>query len=140
MSQKKLRRFEEQISTHIKSAYNLARWLTRSRKYAVQTQKNIAEMLPNWPEYVVTTSESNEVRERLKVRYVPRPQDDPNRPRLRKAPAAVAPGEDSDEKPTLNAGTWSIRGMGLVSVSFWLFENSGDILRAGGLTNMGRYS
>jgi RNA polymerase sigma-70 factor (ECF subfamily) len=29
-SQEKLRRFEEQISPHFKSAYNLARWLTRS--------------------------------------------------------------------------------------------------------------
>ena len=67
----------------------------------VQTQKNIAEMLPNRPEYVVTTSEFNEVRARLKARYVPRPQDDPNRPRLRKSPSAVAPGEDSDERPTL---------------------------------------
>jgi predicted Zn-dependent protease len=67
----------------------------------VQTQKNIAGMLPSRPEYVVTTSEFNEVRARVKARYVPRPQDDPNRPRLRKAPAAVAPGEDSDEKPTL---------------------------------------
>jgi len=67
----------------------------------VQTQKNIAEMLPNRPEYVVTTSEFNEVRERVKARYVPRPQADPNRPRLRKSPSAVTPGEDSDERPTL---------------------------------------
>ncbi len=67
----------------------------------VQTQKNIAEMLPSRPEYVVTTSEFNEVRARVSARYVPRSQDDPNRPRLRKAPSAVAPGEDSDEKPTL---------------------------------------
>jgi RNA polymerase sigma factor (sigma-70 family) len=28
--QQKLRRFEEQISPHLKSAYNLAKWLTRS--------------------------------------------------------------------------------------------------------------
>lgn len=28
--QEKLRRFEEQISPHLKSAYNLAKWLTRS--------------------------------------------------------------------------------------------------------------
>jgi predicted Zn-dependent protease len=67
----------------------------------IRTQKNIAEMLPNRPEYVVTTSEFNEVRERLKGRYVRKPQDDPNRPRLRKAPSAAAPGEDPDEKPTL---------------------------------------
>jgi predicted Zn-dependent protease len=67
----------------------------------VQTQKNIAEMLPNRPEYVVTTSEFNDVRARLKARDVRRPQDDPNRPRLRKAPSAAAPGEDADERPTL---------------------------------------
>jgi predicted Zn-dependent protease len=72
----------------------------------VQTQKNIAEMLPSRPEYVVTTSEFNEVRERVKARYVPRPQDDPNRPRLRKAPSAVAPGEDPDDRPTLKRRDW----------------------------------
>jgi beta-barrel assembly-enhancing protease len=72
----------------------------------VNAQKNIAEMLPNRPEFVVTTSEFNEVRERVKSSYVPRRGDDPNRPRLRKAPSAVEPGQDapaqdSDEKPTL---------------------------------------
>jgi len=67
----------------------------------VQTQKNIAEMLPNRPEYVVTTSEFNDVRARLKARDVRKPQDDPNRPRLRKSPSAAAPGEDADERPTL---------------------------------------
>jgi predicted Zn-dependent protease len=72
----------------------------------VQTQKNIAEMLPNRPEYVVTTSEFNEVRARVKARQAPRPQDDPNRPRLRKSPATVAPGEDSDERPTLKRRDW----------------------------------
>jgi RNA polymerase sigma-70 factor (ECF subfamily) len=33
-SQEKLRRFEEQISPNLKSAYNLARWLTRSHEDA----------------------------------------------------------------------------------------------------------
>ena len=33
-SQEKLRRFEEQISPHLKSAYNLARWLTRRHEDA----------------------------------------------------------------------------------------------------------
>ena len=33
-SQEKLSRFEEQISPHFKSAYNLARWLTRSHEDA----------------------------------------------------------------------------------------------------------
>ena len=31
-SQEKLHRFEEEISPHLKSAYNLARWLTRSHE------------------------------------------------------------------------------------------------------------
>jgi RNA polymerase sigma factor (sigma-70 family) len=33
-SQEKLRRFEEQISPHLKSAYNLAKWLTRRHEDA----------------------------------------------------------------------------------------------------------
>jgi RNA polymerase sigma factor (sigma-70 family) len=33
-SQEKLRRFEEQISPHLKSAYNLAKWLARSHEDA----------------------------------------------------------------------------------------------------------
>jgi predicted Zn-dependent protease len=72
----------------------------------VQTQKNIAEMLPSRPEYVVTTSEFNEVRDRVKSRYVRREKEDPNRPRLRKSPAAAAPAEESDEKPTLKRRDW----------------------------------
>jgi len=66
----------------------------------LKTQKNIAQMLPSRPEFVVTTSEFNEVREKLMSRYVRRKGDDPNRPRLRKTPSA-APADDSDEKPTL---------------------------------------
>src|SRR5579862_990032 len=34
MSQEKVRRFEEQVSPHLKSAYNLAKWLTRSHEDA----------------------------------------------------------------------------------------------------------
>jgi predicted Zn-dependent protease len=69
-----------------------------------KTQKNIDEMLPARTEFVVTTSEFNEVRERLKSRYVrPTKDGDPNRPRLRRAPAAAQPAEDEDAdgKPTL---------------------------------------
>jgi len=66
-----------------------------------QTQKNIAEMLHDRPEFVVTTSEFNEVRERLKSRYVHPNVTDPNRPRLRKSPAAVDPAPDSEERPTI---------------------------------------
>jgi predicted Zn-dependent protease len=60
----------------------------------IKTQRNITEILADRPEFVVTTSEFNEVRERLKARYVKRKGDDPNRPSLRRPP-------DSDEKPTL---------------------------------------
>ncbi len=66
-----------------------------------QTQKNIAEMLADRPEFVVTTSEFNEVRERLRSRYVEHKEDDSNGPRLRKAPSAVEPASDSDERPTI---------------------------------------
>jgi predicted Zn-dependent protease len=67
-----------------------------------KTQQNIAEMLPNRAEFVVTTSEFNEVRERLASRYARRKADDPNRPRLRRAPAGPVEGEpEADEKPTL---------------------------------------
>ncbi len=67
-----------------------------------KTQQDIAEMLPNRAEFVVTTSEFNEVRERLASRYARRKADDPNRPRLRRAPAGPVEGEpEADEKPTL---------------------------------------
>jgi len=67
-----------------------------------KTQRNIAEMLPSRAEFVVTTSEFNEVRERLRSRYIRRKADDPNRPRLRRAPAGTVEGEpEPDERPTL---------------------------------------
>jgi beta-barrel assembly-enhancing protease len=78
-------------------------------------QKNIGEMLEAKPEYVVTTSEFNDVKARL-VQLAGRrkvdPQD-PNRPRLKKAPGGQIPAEgsgdpkdkgkttDEDERPTL---------------------------------------
>ncbi|HTM51394.1 MAG TPA: M48 family metallopeptidase [Bryobacteraceae bacterium] len=68
-----------------------------------KTQKNIDQMLPGRPEFVVTTSEFNEIRARLKARYVPRKDGDPNQPRLRRSPAASQPvgDEDGEEQPTL---------------------------------------
>jgi len=57
-------------------------------------------MLPSRPEFVVTTSEFNEVREKLMSMYVGRKGDDASRPRLRKTPSA-APAGDSDERPIL---------------------------------------
>jgi len=67
-----------------------------------KTQQNIAEMLPSRPEFVVTTSEFNEVRERLMSRYIRRKSDDPNRPRLRRTPSGTVEGApETDEKPTM---------------------------------------
>ncbi len=79
-----------------------------------KAQKNIQEILTEKPEYVVTTSEFNEVKERLIALNNRRKpdKDDPNRPRLRRAPGGGAgpideDGEektqkdDEDERPTL---------------------------------------
>src|SRR6266478_3246015 len=61
-----------------------------------KTQKAIDEMLPGRPEYVVTTSEFNDVRQKVKAKYVRRKTDDPNRPQLRRAPGSQA-SERTDE-------------------------------------------
>lgn len=77
-----------------------------------EAQKNIAELLKEKPEYVVTTSEFDEVKERINLLQARRraTPEDPNRPRLRKAPGSNVPidGEDGkkpkeapDERPTL---------------------------------------
>jgi predicted Zn-dependent protease len=76
-----------------------------------EAQKNIAQLLKERPEYVVTTSEFDEVKNRiltLQARRRATPED-PNRPRLRKAPGAgpdveedgKKPKESPDERPTL---------------------------------------
>jgi predicted Zn-dependent protease len=78
-------------------------------------QKNIAELLKEKPEYVITTSEFEAVKDRLLAmnnrRKVGGGADDPNRPRLKKAPGGSTepvegddskkPKEDPDERPTL---------------------------------------
>ena len=77
-------------------------------------QKNIQELLKAKPEYVVTTSEFNDVKNRLVTMHNRRKPDDKdvNRPRLRKAPGSGGPIEDEngnekkpkkdeDERPTL---------------------------------------
>lgn len=78
-------------------------------------QKNIQELLKAKPEYVVTTSEFNDVKTRLVAMTSHRKVDDkdPNRPTLRKAPGGgtkpvEGDGKDSkkgssdeDERPTL---------------------------------------
>ena len=81
----------------------------------VKVQEMIAKYLKEKPEYVVTTSEFDDVRDRLLMlenRHKATP-DDPNRPRLRKAPgtgttpidgddtSATKTKEDPDERPTL---------------------------------------
>jgi beta-barrel assembly-enhancing protease len=79
------------------------------------SQKNIQELLKAKPEYVVTTSEFNDVKTRLVAMTSHRKVDDkdPNRPTLRKAPGGgtrpvEGDGKDSkkdpsdeDERPTL---------------------------------------
>jgi predicted Zn-dependent protease len=76
-------------------------------------QKNIQEILQAKPEYVVTTSEFNDVKARLMAMHNRRKIDDKdlNRPKLRKAPGAgttidgddkdKTKGSDEDERPTL---------------------------------------
>jgi predicted Zn-dependent protease len=81
----------------------------------VKVQEMIGKYLKEKPEYVVTTSEFDDVRDRLLMlenRHKATP-DDPNRPRLRKAPGAgtttidgddtsnTKTKEDPDERPTL---------------------------------------
>src|SRR5689334_8828194 len=66
----------------------------------IQTaQKNIQELLKERPEYVVTTSEFNDVKGRLMAMHNKRKVDtqDLNRPTLRKAPGAST-GNDKDDK------------------------------------------
>ncbi|MFB3825286.1 MAG: M48 family metallopeptidase [Bryobacteraceae bacterium] len=79
-----------------------------------QSQKEIQEVLPSKPEYVVNTSEFNDVKARLMAMHNRRKVDkeDPNRPRLRRAPGSGTgpvdadedgkkPKPDEEERPTL---------------------------------------
>jgi predicted Zn-dependent protease len=75
------------------------------------TQKNIEEILKSKPEYVVTTSEFNDVKDRLMAmnKYRKTEDKDENKPRLRKAGSGRVDSdgnekpqaEDEDERPTL---------------------------------------
>jgi predicted Zn-dependent protease len=75
------------------------------------SQEEIQKVLTAKPEYVVNTSEFNDVKDRLMALHNRRKVDteDPNRPRLRRAPGSgTGPadengktGSDSDERPTL---------------------------------------
>jgi len=79
-----------------------------------ESQKEIQQVLTAKPEYVVTTSEFNDVKARLMAMHNRRKVDkeDPNRPRLRRAPGSGTgpvdadengnkPKTDQDERPTL---------------------------------------
>jgi predicted Zn-dependent protease len=78
------------------------------------SQKEIQKILVAKPEYVVNTSEFNDVKNRLSMLHNRRKVDteDPNRPRLRRAPGSgngpvdenpdgTTPKSDQDERPTL---------------------------------------
>jgi predicted Zn-dependent protease len=77
-------------------------------------QEEIQKVLVAKPEYVVNTSEFNNVKERLAAMHNRRKvsNEDPNRPRLRRAPGSgtgpvdenedgTKPKPDQDERPTL---------------------------------------
>ncbi|MGQ9632790.1 MAG: M48 family metallopeptidase [Bryobacteraceae bacterium] len=79
-----------------------------------EAQRNIQEILPPRPDYVVTTSEFAQVHERLeKLMAMRKPAaGDPNKPTLRRAPGSDRPvepiggkTEDSDDRPTLKRGS-----------------------------------
>jgi beta-barrel assembly-enhancing protease len=78
------------------------------------SQGEIQKILGSKPEYVVNTSEFNDVKDRLAMLHAHRKvdQQDPNRPRLRRAPGSgTGPADanedgtkakpDQDERPTL---------------------------------------
>jgi len=63
------------------------------------TQKEIASILPNRPEYIVTTSEFDSVKSRLRnIMFAKKVSDGPGKPTLR---TKTAPSDDGDDRPTL---------------------------------------
>jgi predicted Zn-dependent protease len=69
-----------------------------------KTQKEIERILPEKPEYIVSTSEYRDMRERLIRLENRRKADDPRHPQLRVAPGSGRPddpGDDKDERPTI---------------------------------------
>jgi predicted Zn-dependent protease len=74
----------------------------------VKAQQNIQQLLKERPEYVVTTSEFNDVKARLMAFHNKRKTDskDPSRPQLKKAPGSGSSSDDKsssgdDDRPTL---------------------------------------
>ena len=68
-----------------------------------EAQKNINEILPAKPEYVVNTSEFNEMRGRLIAQHQLRKKEttDPSKPTLRQAPGSQPSESSSDDRPVL---------------------------------------
>ncbi len=77
-----------------------------------RTQKQLADLKPR-PEYVVTTSEFNDVKARLKMLENQRRPDktsgDPNKPTLRRNPNSTAPIEDETDPSKKDKGDDSDR-------------------------------
>jgi predicted Zn-dependent protease len=77
-----------------------------------KTQKEISELKAR-PEYVVTTSEFNDVKNRLKMlenqRRPDKTSDDPNKPTLRRNPNSTAPIEDETDPSKKDTGDESDR-------------------------------
>ena len=69
-------------------------------------QKNIDEILPPKPEYVINTSEFNEMRARLIAQHLLRKHEeaDPSKPTLRRAPSSGQSGDqgESGDRPVLH--------------------------------------
>ena len=77
-----------------------------------KTQQQIADLKPR-PEYVVTTSEFNDVKNRLKMlenqRRPDKTTEDPNKPTLRRNPNSTAPIEDETDPSKKDKGDDSDR-------------------------------
>lgn len=71
-----------------------------------KTQKEIQTILPTRPEYVVNTSEFNDMRSRMLALQNRRRNDtsDPNQPRLRRAPGSTPIGDNPDDKNATSDG------------------------------------
>ena len=73
-----------------------------------KAQQEIQRILPSKPEYVVSTSEYSQMRERLIRLEARRKTQDKDRPKLRVAPGAGKPAPDQapDDRPTIRRREW----------------------------------
>jgi predicted Zn-dependent protease len=73
-----------------------------------KSQKEIAQILKAKPEYVVTTSEFNDVKARLAMlenqRRPDKSNEDPNKPTLRRSPNSTTPIEDETDPSKKSKG------------------------------------